>query len=325
MNNNQFNQDLFNQDHQYAEDAEHLISFNWYNLMSFNCAYYTWNIIREASLLDVYGDQIYDFQWNKLTVLEASRLTYQMQNSDVGIAVQKWNIHNIVASITSAVSSLSDGWSVIDKKYDPKTITLVLYVQGATHNDLIARIDDLKKNTQWVEWNLDINVWGKIRRYEATVTSMVIPPFKKLDDFVEWIEMELLITSPHWKFKDLSQVYVQNMTDDFSKVVTNDGTYKTNPIVQLITNSWSTLTGVGITMKKVWETSWYTINISETILPSSVVIFDFIEKKVTVNDVEVNFTGVMMPMQTGQSVFTFDLTGSSVDVNAYILHYPTFL
>lgn len=324
MNNWQFNQELFNQDHTYASDQQYQIAFNWYNLMSFNCAYYTWNIIREATLMDVYWNQIYDFQWNLLSVLEASRLTYQMQNADVGIAVQKWNIHDLVASITSAVSSLSDGWSIINKKYDPKTITLVLFIQWATHNDLIARIDDLKKNTQGVEGNLDINVWWSIRRYEATITSIMIPPFKQLDSFVEWIEMEIMITSPHWKKIEMSQTYVQGKTADFSKVVENVWTYKAYPIVELITNAWSSLSAISIEMKKIWEASGYTIWVTTAIPPSSVVVFDFIEKKVTVNDVEVNFTGVMMPMQVWQSVFTFDMTWT-IDVNVYILHYPTFL
>lgn len=324
MNISQFNQDLLNEDHTYAAEAEYQIAFNWYNLMSFNCAYYTWNILQEVQLQDVYWDQIYDFQWNPISILEASRLTYQLQNSDVGIAVQKWNVHDIIADITSSTSSLSDWWSVIDKKYWNKTITLTLFVQWATHNDLIARIDDLKKNTQWVEWFFDINVWWTIRRYEATVVSITVPWFKKLDDFVEWIEMELLITSPHWSYKNLSQVYVQWQTSDFSKVVQNLWTYKAYPIIQLITNSWSTLTGIGIEIKSVWDTSWYEMTISETITPWSVVTFDYIEKKVLVNDVEVNFSGVMTELEVWQSVVSFDFTGS-VDVNVHILHYPTFL
>lgn len=281
MNNSQFNQDLFNQDHTYAEAAEYGVAFNWYNLMSLCWA-------------------------------------------SVWIAVQSGSLHNLAADVTSAVSSLADGWTVIDKKYGNKTVVISLFIQGTSNSDLISRIDELKLRTQGIDSNFDINIWGKIRRYEATVVSITVPPFNKLVDFLEWIEMEILITSPHWKYKDMSQVYVQWMTADFSKVVTNEWTYKTYPIVELITNAWSTLSWISINMKKIWDASWYTISISETINPSSVVIFDFIEKKVTVNDVEVNFTGVMMPMQTGQSVFTFDLTWT-INVNAYILHYPTFL
>lgn len=281
MNNWQFNQELFNQDHAYLQGTEYLMSFNGYDLMS-------------------------------------------LCSSSVWVAVQSWNLHNVVAQLTSSESSMADGWSIIDKRYSNKVILVTLYIQWSSYDDLVTRIDELKEKTQWVEWFFDINVWGKIRRYEATVQSIIVPWFKKTQDFVEWIEMEMLITSPHWRLKEISQAYVQSMTSDFSKLVTNSGNYKTFPIVELITNAWSTLSAVSIEMKKVWESSWYTISIAETINPSSVVIFDFIEKKVTINDVEVNFSGVMMPLETGQSVFTFDMTGT-IDVNAYILHYPTFL
>lgn len=245
-------------------------------------------------------------------------------SASVWVAVQSWNIHNVVAQLTSSESSMTDGWGVINKRYSNKVILITLHIQWSSYDDLVSRIDELKEKTQWVEWNFDINVSWKIRRYEATVQSMVVPSFKKTQDYVEWIELEMLITSPHWSLKEMSQVYVQGMTADFSKLVTNNGNYKTYPIVELITNAWSTLSGVSLEMKKVWEVSWYTISIAETINPSSVVIFDFIEKKVTINDVEVNFSGVMMPMEVWQSVFTFDMTGT-INVNAYILHYPTFL
>lgn len=245
-------------------------------------------------------------------------------SSNVWIAVQTWNLHNVVAQLTSSESSMTDGWGVISKRYWNKVILVTLHIQGSSYDDLVSRIDELKEKTQGVEGFFDINVWGKIRRYEATVQSIIVPWFKKTQDFVEWIEMEMLITSPHWRLKEMSQVYLQWMTANFSKLVENEWNYKTFPIVKVITNSWSTLSSLSIEMRKIWDSSWYTISITETISPSSVVVFDFIEKKVTINDVEVNFSGVMMPLETGQSVFTFNFTGT-VDVNAYVLHYPTFL
>lgn len=282
MNNWQFNQDQFNQDHIYAEVATYPVAFNGYNLMSL-CSDSVWVIIQSMNA--------YDVTW---------------------------------IDVTAFSSALADGWSVINKKYWNKSISMTLFLQGSSHNDLIARLDELKQKTQGIEANFDITVWDGIRRYAATVTGFQVPAFKKTDDHIQWIEVEMLITSPFWTKTAMSQTYAQGMTADFSKVVQNNGTYKAYPIVELITNAWSTLSAVSIEMKKIWETSGYTIGITTAIPPSSVVIFDFIEKKVTVNDVEVNFTGVMMPMQVWQSVFTFDMTWT-IDVNVYILHYPTFL
>lgn len=282
MNFSQLNNDLFNQDHTFAESAVYNIAFNGYDLMS--------------------------LVWSTAWVL-----------------IQTGNPYDISAvEIASFVSSLADGWSIVDKKYWNKTISFTMAVQWTDNNDLIYRLDDLKKNTQGIEWFFDITIAWEVRRYDATVSWLRIPPFKRTDDFVQWIEIEMLITSPFWRKTAFSSVYVQNQTANFSKVVSNDWTYESYPIVEIITNTWSTLSAISFEMKKIWEPVWYTISITTAIPPASVVIFDFMEKKVTVNDTEVNFSWIMMPMDIWQSVFTFTLTGS-INVNAYILHYPTFI
>lgn len=245
--------------------------------------------------------------------------------STTGVIIQTMNAHSLQnIDLTSFVSSLSDWGGVINKKYSNKNISLTLFIQWTSASDLIARIDELKNNMQDVESNFDILVDWTVRRYTATVTSIIIPSFRKYDDYVDWIEVEMLITSPHWSNPIFAQTYVQWMTTDFSKVVQNEWTYKVYPIIQVITNTGSTLTWIWITHKKVWQTTWYTVSIAETINPDSVVIFDYVNKKVTINDVEVNFSWIMMPMDVWQSVFDFDLTWT-INVNAYVLHNPTYL
>lgn len=245
--------------------------------------------------------------------------------STTGVIIQTMNAHDLSnIDLTSFVSSLSDWGGVINKKYSNKNISMTLFIQWTSNSDLIARIDELKNNLQDVEWNFDILIDWIVRRYTATVTSMMFPSFKKYDDHVQWIEVELLITSPHWMNPIYAQTYAQGMTADFSKVVINMGTYQVYPVIQVITNPSSTLSAIGITHKRVWETSGYLVSITEAISPNSVVIFDYVNKKVTINDVEVNFSGIMMPMETWQSVFDFDFTWT-INVNAYVLHNPTYL
>lgn len=324
--NNQFNQDLFNQDSVVPATPNYSISFNWYDLMSLGCSYMNSTLLVEKTLQDVYGDNIYDVNGNLLSVLELNRLVFQQVGASWGIAVQSFNgydLNNI--SITSFESSLADGGWVINKKYGNKSLSMVLYIQWTTHNDVIARIDDLKKNIQAVEWDLDIKIAWSARRYKATVSSIVIPSFKSLHDYVEWIEVEFLITSPHWESPTIQQTYVQNITTPtYSKVVDNIGTYKVYPVVQVITNTSSTLSSISITHKSVGDLTWYTITINETIPEFSVIIFDYVNKTVTVNWVEVNFSGIMMPIEINSSVFDFSFTWT-IDVNTYILYNPTYL
>lgn len=246
-------------------------------------------------------------------------------SSTTWVIIQKLNAFDINnVDLVSFISSLSDwGW-VINKKYSNKNLSMSIFIQWTSYSDLVSRIDELKKNLQYVESFLDITINWEIRRYTATVSSITVPSFNKLQDYIEWIEVEFLITSPHWIKVTENQVTMNAMTSDFSKLVDNQWTYKVYPIVKIITNSGSTLTWIWITHKKVWETVWYTVSISETILPNSVVIFDYIQKIITINDVEVNFSWIMMPMEVWQSVFSFDFTWT-INVNTYIIHNPTFV
>lgn len=323
--NTLLNQELFNQDHEFAQEASYNISFNWYNLFSLSCSTIYNSFLQESTLYDVYWEAITDVDWNPLSVLERERLVYQKVNANAWIAVQTLNWFDLTnINVTSFESSLSDGWWVIDKRYWNKNISMSLFIQWSTHNDLIARIDDLKKNIQWIEWNLDITIaWAK-RRYTATAKSITVPRFSKTTDFLEWIEVEFLITSPHWSSPNTEQVYMQNVLVDTSKIVENKWTYKVYPIIKIMTNTGSSLTWIWITHKNVWDSTWYTISIAETIPANTVVTFDYIEKIVTVWDTEVNFSWVMMPMNIWQSVFEFDFTWT-IDVNVYIFHNPTYL
>lgn len=324
MNTEQFNSGLINQDHTYSENATYWVAFNWFDLTSLWCSYYESQYLQETTLWDVYWNNILDVNWVPLWVLERKRVVYQKMNSTVWIMVQSVNAFDVWnIDLTSFVSSLADWGGVINKKYSNRNLVMSLFIQWATPSDLIKRIDTLKQKLQAVQWNLDIRVNGELRRYEATVSSITIPSFKKSSDYLEWIDVEFLITSPHWKNPTYSQVFVQWMTSDFSKVVQNEWTYKVYPVIQVITNPGSTLSALSITHKRVGESSWYTISITTSIPSAAVVVFDYVNKTVTVNGTEVNFSWVMMPMAEWQSVFSFDFTWT-INVNTYILHNPTY-
>lgn len=126
-----------------------------------------------------------------------------------GIIVQKANFYDLTnIDIAEFVADQIDGGGVIQKKYGNKNISLQVMIQGATHADLVARIDDLKKNTQGIEADLDVLVRGETRTYTATISNIRVPAFKKTDDYLEGIEMDVLITSPHWKLKNPTSVFI---------------------------------------------------------------------------------------------------------------------
>lgn len=245
--------------------------------------------------------------------------------TNLWIAVQWANLFDLNnIDIAQFVSEQIDGGSIEQKKYGNRALSLSLFIQASSYSDLIDRIEDLKKNTRWIEWDLDIRVNWQMRTYKATVSSLVFPRFSSLDDFLEWIEMQLIITSPHWMLKDPT-INSSVLTWDNEKILLNIWTYEAYPrIIFSFKSTWNALTWIDISMKKAWETTSFVVSIAETITNDDVLILDYWTKIVTLNGNEINFSGFMTPMGDWHTVFWFEFTGT-VNATQYIVYNPTFL
>ena len=243
-----------------------------------------------------------------------------------GLMIQKFNVLDLTnIEITSITSNYEDGGSVLAKKYLPKTITMTVFIQWKDHDDLIQIIDLLKQKTQIIEWNLDIMISGKIRRYTATLSSLIVPPFGRNDDFVENVELEFLITSPHWQHLDTGQTILTNIRSNITRVVQNTGNYKTFPKIFIVGKENCNISSVEIFHKKIWNSGdGYKIVVSENLTNGQVLVLDYKEKIVKIWQREIPFSGIMMPIDAGQANFEFRFTGE-IHCNIFVLHDPIFL
>lgn len=243
-----------------------------------------------------------------------------------GIMVQTWPVHDVTGvNIAQYVSELIDGGGVLQKKYWPKTITIELMIQWSSNSDLVERIGQLKKNTQGVEAPFDLVVLWETRRYTATVTGITFPRFSKNDDYLEGIQMQILITSPLWSLIDPTSTLVSGVTGDFQKIVDNESDVPVFAnIIMAFRSTWNALTAVNVNLKKVWDLTGYDLTITETITNSDVLIIDYVNKIVTLNWVEVNFAGIMTAMVLWYNVFNFDFTGT-VSADVYISYKKIYL
>jgi hypothetical protein len=96
---------------------------------------------------------------NPIGIIRHSANEYIDQKQGSGIALQTMNaldINNI--TVEAWESSLSNGGGVIDKRYGNKTLTLAFFIQGDSHDDLVSRIQELKKGTQGIEKDFALTV-----------------------------------------------------------------------------------------------------------------------------------------------------------------------
>jgi hypothetical protein len=218
--------------------------------------------------------------------------------ASTGVIVQKANFFDLTnIDVAEYVADQIDGGGIIQKKYGNKNITLTLMIQATSYDTLTTAIDSLKSNLQDVEGDLDILINGLTRTYTATVTSIRVPPFKKSADWVDGIEVGFVITSPHWYKKGPTSRFFSSVTTDIEPVINNVGTYESFPkILIACKTSGNSGTSIAVELKKIGEVSGYTVTLTETITNNDVIIFDYKNKIVSINDVEQNFSGVMAAM-----------------------------
>ena len=107
--------------------------------------------------------------------------------------------------------------------------------------------------------------------------------------------------------------------------MSNDGTKTSFPrIIIACKPSGNAITLLTINLKKVGDVTGYDLTISEAMTNDDVLVIDYRTKIVTLNDVEINFSGVMTEMELGYNVLDFDFTGTgSADI--YISYNKTYL
>ncbi len=245
-------------------------------------------------------------------------------SSSAWYMIKNWNslsLDNI--EITEFVSNLVDWWSVINKKYWNKKVSFALYIQGLDHNDLIEKINSLKKLTQKENWSFYITYWWVSYKYTATLTSIQIPNFSTLDDFIDEIVLEFLFTSPHWQVEE-PIVFNWTYTDDFQKIVNNSWNYKTYGKFILVWKTWNNITNINLEIKAPWEVSWLSTNFDLTFWVDDVVIIDYNEKTITLNWTELVFTWYMVPFETWNNVINFSFIWD-VNLDTYILYNKILL
>ena len=255
------------------------------------------NRIWEGSFFSSWSSQkwIVEFNWYDFTSFCISW--------KYGTAIETWSIHwvdNI--EIESYVSSIIDwGW-IINKKLWNKNITFSVFIQWESFDDLIIRIDEFKRKTQWVEGFLDIKVLWTWRRYTATISEAPIPSIPFSQDFIEWIQVSFLITSWTWEEYQPTSYVLPVIWETF-KNIKNSWSYKAYPYFRFaFWSSWNSLSKITLRIRKQWETSWNELYIEWSFWNNDLIIFDYKKSTVTQNGDDIRFSNPMTPFPTGDIV-----------------------
>jgi len=260
-----------------------------------------------------------------------SKWTIQYNNIDLTdyvnwswYMIQTWNDLSLDNTlIQEYVSKIVDGWTVIDKRYWNRHLNFNLFIQGTSNADLINKIQFLKQELNSPNWKLYITRNWVVYSYEATCVNIVIPSFSTNDDFIENINLNFLLTSPHWIIEEAVNLQTHEIAN-FASTIQNVWNYKAYPKIILTGTTWCAITNIVIDLKKLWALTWISLTIAVNLNVWDVLIIDYVLKTVTLNWVAQVFDWFLAPLQVWFNVFTFTFTWT-VALDTNILYNKTFL
>ena len=244
-----------------------------------------------------------------MTIIVNGRLIWQWSNAQImaGNATFSFNWYNLANGTTVRVVSCNSddfwkidfetfdyamqdwGW-VLGRYFRTHTINIWISITEETHEKLLALMDEIKYQCSAVQAPLRIKSWEVVREWTATCTAI---KFNRQAHNVDWLgnvqltfqcvnphshslkPLSLNITSQTWLYK-YSIGYLGRATSFFTlnMAIETAGTYAI-----------------------YYKINWFKVQIaSRAYTVWDIVKFDWITKKVTINDNEVEYTGSFRPM-----------------------------
>jgi phage-related protein len=211
------------------------------------------------------------------------------------------------------------GAVLVGYNYRPKEIVIVGRITGTDKVDLETKIDAFKEILSRDNKNLDIDYATGTRRYVAYADDVII----NRDYFhINYAPFEVKFIVPSGVGKDITAtVDTINGTTTATKTGTLhvDGSAFPNPTIKL------TLTAVTAVTALSFLCNGDKITLTQTLLVNDVIIIDTENKKVTVNGVEKDYTGMFASFVVGDNAWQIDLTRTVCTYNIEISYFKKFL
>lgn len=217
----------------------------------------------------------------------------------------------------------ADGGSIPDENYPSRIVKIGGSIHGSSQADLDNRIDTFKSYFRGIDKNLDIAYGAGTRRYIATKNAVSISRQNKA--LFATFSAEFICTNPFGL--DTSSTSLINQLNYTSPTYTATPTIGGTAPYQLpiFTITIDALTGTGDYIQLANDN-----NTQEMLLyglgleAGDVIIIDCVNRIVTVNGSEVDYTGTFLVLEPGAGSITYTdgFTTRTVDIVAqYIKRY----
>lgn len=199
-----------------------------------------------------------------------------------------------------------EGSYLLSNYWIRKIITVSGHIIGTSASDLGSRIDTLKQNLIGEKLDLDIGFAGGTRRYKATARRVEI---EKEHFHSNWCPFSIefaCVDSFGRATSSTSETLSAQTTSPFNKIFTMGGSIGAYPIITLDFTSGSSVTVVKIENTATEEF----MTVTRTFADAESLAIDCENLTVTVDSVDVDFTGVFPSFIVGSNNVEITVTGA---------------
>ncbi len=244
-----------------------------------------------------------------------------------GIIVQSMNLYDLDnIEVSSYESGVYDwGW-VYGVRYATRLLSLRLFIQEANHSNLIKTFDNIKKKTAQQDYiTIKWKWYNDTKRRQRAVLRWLEFGSIGDQDYATDVQMDILLLDGYWSEVEDMQKLITSVTGTTVNIITNHWAYESYPrIVMTLWSSGNAITWIDIEIRKLGETSWFTLSILETIEDNDVLIFDYKEKQVLLNNVSIPYYWPMTPLEIGSNEVVITPTGT-INWTINISYFKTWL
>lgn len=232
------------------------------------------------------------------------------------------NLPDKVAELYAKADANSS--SIPDVNYPSKTIRIAGTIHGSTQANLDDRIDTFKGYFNGKDKNLDITYGSSTRRYIATVNSLTVSRQQKA--LFAAFEIQFICTQPFGVNTTATTILslANSTTATYTVTPTIAGTAPYQ--LPVVTITLDALTGTGDYVQISNDNNGQTMILYGLGLTAGdVIIIDCVNRSVTVNGTEVDFTGTFLELEPGANSLTYTdgFTTRTVDIG--IVYYKRWL
>lgn len=245
--------------------------------------------------------------------------------TDVGIITNSIE-HTDIPEKLAELYAIADanGSSIPAINYPARRVNQAGAIKGSSQDDLDARIDTFKGYFNGKDKNLDVDYAGTTRRYIATANSISVTRQQK--SLWATFTIEYICTQPFGV--ETSSTSITSTLNHTSSTLTVTPTIAGSAPYQypIITLTLDALTGAGDYIQISNDNNGQDMLLYGLGLAAAdVIVIDCFARTVTVNGIEVDYTGVFLELEPGANSITYSDGFTTRTVDIVITYYKRYL